>query len=737
MRSDCSTPPSPHAARHDRRDRRRRGDDQRSSRPPTPEPRRRCRSRACTPGRSGSRSASRATSGQRRRAMRILFLRSRHGQDPSQLPLGRRRGHRRRAARSPIPPSSSPTTRPTAHRPTSWRAANARARPPEGSPATPSTATARSPRSPSPGGCSCATSISARPRELPVGGPVFDPRPDPGGQRVAYVSGRTLRVAELDGSWRVLAGDDDEPETVTWGSADFIAAEEMRRHRGYWWSPDGSTIAATRVDTAPVALGVDRRSGAAVDAASTTFATRSPGPPTPRCRCTSSASTGRVVDVEWDRSGFPYLAEVHWSAAGMIVVDRVALAAGRSRSSTSTPQPARPSCASPTATIAGSSSSPARRACGPTASSSRAPTATAPAGCSSTASRSRRPTSRCVRSWPPTAAASCSSPTRSTTPPSPTCGATTTTGLAALTDEPGVHTAAAAGGTVVIRTATLDEPLASWDTLDGVELQSFAADAEPGAQRLDPLPRQPPAGDDGAAARTTTTARRCPCCSIRTAVPHALRSLRSHLPHLVSRSGSPTRASPSSSSTAGERPGRGSEWERAIHGDLATAALEDQIDALEQAAAELGCLDLDRVAIRGWSFGGYLAALAVLLRPDRVHAAIAGAPVTEWRLYDTHYTERYLGDPNRAARRLRRFVAAAPRRRADPAAAADPRARRRQRLRRPHAAAVVALLAAGRPHEVLPAGRRHPHDAPGGRRREPAPPPARLPAPIARSRQLT
>ena len=51
------------------------------------------------------------------------------------------------------------------------------------------------------------------------------------------------------------------------------------------------------------------------------------------------------------------------------------------------------------------------------------------------------------------------------------------------------------------------------------------------------------------------------------------------------------------------------------------------------------------MAIRGWSFGGYLAALAVLRRPDVFHAAIAGAPVTEWRLYDTHYTERYLGDP--------------------------------------------------------------------------------------------
>ena len=80
-------------------------------------------------------------------------------------------------------------------------------------------------------------------------------------------------------------------------------------------------------------------------------------------------------------------------------------------------------------------------------------------------------------------------------------------------------------------------------------------------------------------------------------------------------------------------------------GDLATAALDDQVDALHAAAEEEPRLDLSRVAIRGWSFGGYLAALAVLRRPDVFHAAIAGAPVTDWHLYDTHYTERYLGHP--------------------------------------------------------------------------------------------
>jgi dipeptidyl-peptidase-4 len=91
--------------------------------------------------------------------------------------------------------------------------------------------------------------------------------------------------------------------------------------------------------------------------------------------------------------------------------------------------------------------------------------------------------------------------------------------------------------------------------------------------------------------------------------------------------------------------GRGPSFDRAVRGDLAGPPLEDQVEALEAAAEYCTDLDLGRVAIRGWSFGGYLAAMAVLRRPDVFHAAVAGAPVSDWHLYTTHYTERYLADP--------------------------------------------------------------------------------------------
>jgi dipeptidyl-peptidase-4 len=96
-------------------------------------------------------------------------------------------------------------------------------------------------------------------------------------------------------------------------------------------------------------------------------------------------------------------------------------------------------------------------------------------------------------------------------------------------------------------------------------------------------------------------------------------------------------------------PGRGREWERAIRGDFITVPLEDQVAALQAAGAAHPEMNLEHVGIYGWSFGGYFSAMAALRRPDIYRAAVAGAPVTDWRDYDTHYTERYLGLPEDAS----------------------------------------------------------------------------------------
>jgi dipeptidyl-peptidase 4 len=92
-------------------------------------------------------------------------------------------------------------------------------------------------------------------------------------------------------------------------------------------------------------------------------------------------------------------------------------------------------------------------------------------------------------------------------------------------------------------------------------------------------------------------------------------------------------------------PGRGRDWERAIYQRFGEIPLAGQVSALTDLAAKHPEMDLKRVGITGWSFGGYMSALAVLRRPDIFKAAVAGAPVTDWLDYDTQYTERYLGLP--------------------------------------------------------------------------------------------
>ena len=99
---------------------------------------------------------------------------------------------------------------------------------------------------------------AARARHVPVDGPIFDPRPAPGATpddgQIAFVRGRQLWVTDLEGDARCLVTEPGDPDTVTWGSADFIAAEEMGRHRGFWWSPDGAALAVCRVDVEPVQI---------------------------------------------------------------------------------------------------------------------------------------------------------------------------------------------------------------------------------------------------------------------------------------------------------------------------------------------------------------------------------------------------------------------------------------------------------------------------------------------------
>ena len=105
--------------------------------------------------------------------------------------------------------------------------------------------------------------------------------------------------------------------------------------------------------------------------------------------------------------------------------------------------------------------------------------------------------------------------------------------------------------------------------------------------------------------------------------------------------------------------GRGPAWDRAIFENMKGVTLADQIEAvnaLPEAVFRLNAdgrrpgvpmPDLDKVCMIGWSYGGFLSALAVLDAPNVFKAACAGAPPTDWTLYDTHYTERYLGlDPD-------------------------------------------------------------------------------------------
>jgi dipeptidyl-peptidase-4 len=99
--------------------------------------------------------------------------------------------------------------------------------------------------------------------------------------------------------------------------------------------------------------------------------------------------------------------------------------------------------------------------------------------------------------------------------------------------------------------------------------------------------------------------------------------------------------------------GRGHTWESKIYHETGAHELNDQLDGIHYLAT-LGFADMARVGISGWSYGGYMTLYALANAPTVFKAGIAGAPVTDWRNYDTIYTERYMGLPEENAEGYKR-----------------------------------------------------------------------------------
>ncbi|MGQ4414570.1 prolyl oligopeptidase family serine peptidase [Streptomyces sp. SAS_269] len=549
-------------------------------------------------------------------------------------------------------------------------------------------------------------------RELRVPGPVIDPRPSPDGRHIAYVARGALRVTGAEGEGdRALA--EPEAEQVTYGLAEFIAAEEMSRNRGFWWAPGSDRLLVARVDDTPV-----RRwwisDPAHPERDPNHVAYPAAGTPNADVRLFVLGLDGGRTEVAWDRARYPYLARVHWSEAGapLILVQardqrsQLFLAVdpdtGATRMVHADEDPtwlelfAGVPCWSPSGQLV----------------------RIADEGGARVLTVGERPLTGPqlhIRSvLDVTADDVLVTASAGEEAASPEIGEihvyrVNELGVERVSQEPGVHSAVRAGDVTVLVSATPDSPGTRVQVLrDGKRTATVTSYAE----------------DPGLSPRVTLTqggARRIPCAVLMPTDypgdtplpvlmdpyggPHGQRVVAAHNAYLTSQWFADQGFAVIVADGRGT-PGRSPAWEKEIRDDLAAVVLQDQVDALHALAQDFP-LDLGRVAVRGWSFGGYLAALAVLRRPDVFHAAVVGAPVTDLRLYDTHYQERYLGLPDEQPEVYRRNSLI------DDAGLVD--------AAEPHRPMMVihgladdnvvvahslrlssALLAAGRPHEVLP-----------------------------------
>ena len=517
-------------------------------------------------------------------------------------------------------------------------------------------------------GVTLTTGATVTARPVPARTPALDPRLDPAGAKVAYVHDGALRVTELaTGQDTVVA----QEEGVTFGLPEFVAAEEMHRSRGYWWSPDGGKLLVARVDEsavarwhiadpanpdkAPAEVGYPAAGTANADV-SLLVATLSAATIDDTVHIAETplavippAGTRLAPVAGWDRGAFPYLVNAAWGDDLLIVVqtrDQKAMRVINAVTGEVLREDTDPVWTDVVEGVpaqlpggdivwTGISGDTRGLIIAPAAELATAAPLT-PAGLQVHAvlgidggdvvfAGSADPTELGVWRYGPG-------------------------GLTAVSTEPGVHAGQARGGTTVLTSRTLASSQAtvrvSRNGAAGVDIASFAQ-----APNLPhPAPRFIEAGPAGIRTAvlfpswyspgTTLPVLMCPYGG--PGLAEVVKSARVYLsPQWFAEQGFAVVVADGRGT-----PGRGPAWDKTIAGDFAEGILEDQVTALGAAAKEFSDLDTSRVGIRGWSFGGYLSALAVLRRPDVFHAAVAGAPPTDWRLYDTHYTERYLGDPN-------------------------------------------------------------------------------------------
>ncbi len=554
----------------------------------------------------------------------------------------------------------------------------------------------------------------------------FNPRPSPNGKRLAYIAEDSLTVVDIsslatrnnsaerksslsgsDAAQQTLLTVKENSPTISWGSAEFIAAEEMGRSQGFWWSQDSSHLLVARVDTTQVPTWYIPYPANPERAP---LPVRYPAAGTTNAKVSLAifGIDGSRVDVNWDNNSYEYLARASWAPRQKPTIavqtrdQRCLLFLEVNPAAGATQEISLQNDEHWVELVAGTPAwmgehlitvqdiGTARRlvvdnqAVTPDNLQVRNIVAANAQRVVFTASED--PTQTHV--WQLNANHT----------------------LEKLTSTPAIHTAVVGAQTTVLTRSATAQQEAATEVL--TPTKRFTISSKAATPLVSPKPQFGVVGkrdlqtvvlypcDDNACSQTTQSGL-LPVLLDPYGGPHAQRVLNARAPYLVSQWFANQGFAVVITDGRGT-PARGPAWERAVANDLANPVLQDQIDALDALATQHGRLDLNRVAIRGWSFGGYLAALAVLARPDRFMCAIAGAPVTNWLLYDTHYTERYLGHPqqNPAAYSRTNLIELAP------------------TLQRPlllicgladdnvFAAHTLqlskALFEAGRPHQVLP-----------------------------------